>query len=126
MFPLCLALQQANAMASKRAAHDSSLMVNIFVRSPASSGAFLAVATTPLLLLLSKTKSEQFAAVLLAFIGAIYVGFGLQTGTRTRADCWPTAQFILRRSLKLGALLPPKTVASYACPGGPVSWRSGE
>jgi hypothetical protein len=84
MFPLCLALQQANAMASKRAAHDSSLMVNIFVRSPASSGAFLAVATTPLLLLLSKTKSEQFAAVLLAFIGAIYVGFGLQTGTRTQ------------------------------------------
>jgi hypothetical protein len=84
MFPLCLALRQANAMASKRAAHGSSLMVNIFVRSPASSGAFLAVAMTPLLLLLSKTQSEQFAAVLLAFIGAIYVGFGLQTGTRTQ------------------------------------------
>ena len=59
----------------------SSLMVNVVVRSPASSGAFLAVAMTPLLLLLSKTQSEQFAAVLLAFIGAICVGFGLQTGT---------------------------------------------
>jgi hypothetical protein len=84
MFPLCLALRQANAMASKRAAHGSSLMVNVFVRSPASSGAFLAVAMTQLLLLLSKTQSEQFAAVLLAFIGAIYVGFGLQTGTRAQ------------------------------------------
>jgi len=31
-----------------------------------------------------KTQSEQFTAVLLAFIGAIYVGFGLQTGTRTQ------------------------------------------
>ena len=27
-------------------------------------------------------QSEQFAAVLLAVIGAIYVGFGLQTGNR--------------------------------------------
>ncbi len=42
----------------------------------------VAVATIPLNLLLSKAQSEQFAAVLLAFIGAIYVGFGLQTGTR--------------------------------------------
>jgi hypothetical protein len=45
MFPLCLALRQANAMASKRAAHGSSLMVNVFVQSP--GGAFLAVAMTP-------------------------------------------------------------------------------
>jgi len=59
-------------------------MVNPFVRSPALSGAVLAVATTPLLLLLSKTHSEQFAAMLLAVIGAIYIGFGLQTGTRTQ------------------------------------------
>jgi hypothetical protein len=31
-----------------------------------------------------KDAIEQFAAVLLAFIGAFYVGFGLQTGTRAQ------------------------------------------
>jgi len=53
-----------------------------FAPSPAVIGALLAVATLPLHLLLSKMQSEQFAAVLLAVIGAIYVGFGLQTGNR--------------------------------------------
>jgi hypothetical protein len=53
-----------------------------FARSPASIGAQLAVATIPLHLLLTKTQSEQFAAVLLAVIGAIYIGFGLQLGSR--------------------------------------------
>ena len=43
-------------------------------------GALLAVATIPLHLLLSKTQSEQFAAVLLAACGAIYIGFSLQKG----------------------------------------------
>jgi hypothetical protein len=33
-------------------------------------------------LLLSKTQSEQFAALLLAVIGAIYIGFSLQKGNR--------------------------------------------
>jgi hypothetical protein len=47
-----------------------------FARSPAGIGAQLAVATIPLHLLLTKTQSEQFAAVLLAVIGAIYIGFG--------------------------------------------------
>jgi hypothetical protein len=59
-------------------------MINPFVRFPATAGAFLGVAMTPLVLLLSKPQSEQFAAVLLAFIGAIYIGFGLQTGSRTQ------------------------------------------
>jgi hypothetical protein len=58
--------------------------VNPFVRSHATTGALLALATTPLHLLFSKTQSEQFAAMLLAVIGAIYIGFGLQTGTRTQ------------------------------------------
>ena len=60
-------------------------MTNSFARSPAAAvGALLAVATIPLLLLLTKTQSEQFAAVILAVMGAIYVGFGLQKGTRAQ------------------------------------------
>jgi hypothetical protein len=53
-----------------------------FARSPAGIGALLAVATIPLHLLLTKTQSEQFAALLLAVIGAIYIGFSVQKGTR--------------------------------------------
>jgi hypothetical protein len=56
----------------------------LFARSPAAIGALLAVATLPLHLLFSRMHSEQFAAVLLAAIGAIYAGFGLQTGNRTQ------------------------------------------
>jgi hypothetical protein len=57
-------------------------MTNSFARSPAAAiGALLAVATIPLHLLFSKMQSEQFAAVLLAVTGAIYVGFGLQKGS---------------------------------------------
>jgi hypothetical protein len=57
------------------------LMTNSFARSPAAAmGALLAVATIPLHLLLSKKQSEQFAAVLLAACGAIYIGFSLQKG----------------------------------------------
>jgi hypothetical protein len=47
-------------------------------------GAVLAIATIPLHLLVSKTQSEQFAALLFAAIGAIYVEFGLQTGSRAQ------------------------------------------
>jgi hypothetical protein len=58
-------------------------MTNSFARSPAAAiGALLAAATIPLNLLLSRTQPEQFAAVLLAVIGAIYIGFSLQKGTR--------------------------------------------
>ncbi|MDQ6869094.1 MAG: hypothetical protein M3178_12110 [Pseudomonadota bacterium] len=60
-------------------------MTNSFARSPAAAmGALLAMATIPLHLLLSKTQSEQFAAVILAMMGAIYLGFSLQTGTRSQ------------------------------------------
>ncbi len=57
-----------------------------FIRaiSAAAIGALLAAATIPLHLLLSKTQSEQFAAVLFAVTGAIYVGFSLQKGIRAR------------------------------------------
>jgi hypothetical protein len=56
-------------------------MTNSFARSPAAAiGALLAMATIPLHLLLSKTQSEQFAAVLIAVAGAIYIGFSLQKG----------------------------------------------
>ena len=49
-------------------------MTNSFARSPAAAvGALLAVATIPLLLLLTKTQSEQFAAMILAAMGAIYI-----------------------------------------------------
>jgi hypothetical protein len=60
-------------------------MTNSFARSPAAAmGALLAVATIPLHLLLSKMQSEQFAAMLLATCGAIYIGFSLQKGTRAQ------------------------------------------
>jgi hypothetical protein len=60
-------------------------MTNSFARSPAAAiDALLAAATIPLNLLLSQTQSEQFAAVLLAVIGAIYIGFSLQKGTRAQ------------------------------------------
>jgi hypothetical protein len=60
-------------------------MTNSFARSPAAAiGALLAVATIPLNLILSKAQSEQFAAVILAVMGAIYVGFGLQKGDRAQ------------------------------------------
>ncbi|MGH6801224.1 MAG: hypothetical protein ACRECZ_07415 [Methylocella sp.] len=60
-------------------------MSGSFARSPAAAiGALLAAATIPLNLLLSKTQSEQFAAVILAVMGAIYIGFSLQKGDRAQ------------------------------------------
>jgi hypothetical protein len=60
-------------------------MTNSFARSPAAAiGALLGAATIPLNLLLSKTQPEQFAAVLLAVIGAIGIGFSLQEGNRAQ------------------------------------------
>jgi hypothetical protein len=59
-------------------------MANFLTRSPAAIGAALSVAMFPLHLFFSQTQSEQFVAVLLAAIGVIYVGFGLQTGNRAR------------------------------------------
>jgi hypothetical protein len=69
-------------------------MINPFVQYPAFSGGLVAIAMTPLLLLLPKPQSEQFAAVLVAFIGAIYAGFGMQTGTR--------AQIVIEWTVALG------------------------
>jgi hypothetical protein len=60
-------------------------MTNSFARPPAAAiGALLAVATIPLNLLLLKAPSEQFAAMILAVMGAMYIGFGLQKGNRTQ------------------------------------------
>jgi hypothetical protein len=59
-------------------------MANLLTWLPATIGAVLAIATIPLHLLVSKTQSEQFAALLLAAIGAIYVEFGQQTGSRAQ------------------------------------------
>ncbi len=56
-------------------------MANFVAGRPAAIGAILAIATIPLHLFLSKAHSEQFAAVLLATMGAIYAGFGLQKGS---------------------------------------------
>ncbi len=58
------------------------LMANFLTRLPAAIGALLAIATIPLHMLISKTQAEQFSV--LAAIGAIYVGFGLQTGNCAR------------------------------------------
>lgn len=61
------------------------LMTNSLAPSPAAAmGGLLAVATIPLHFLLSKTQSEQIAAVLAAVIGAIYIGFSLQKGDRVQ------------------------------------------
>ncbi|HZM08448.1 MAG TPA: DUF6010 family protein [Methylocella sp.] len=65
-----------------------------FARSSTGIGAQLAVATIPLHLLLTKTQSEQFAAVLLAVIGAIYIGFGLQQGSRRQIATELTAAIV--------------------------------
>jgi hypothetical protein len=60
-------------------------VTNSFARSPAAAvGALIAVATIPFLLLLTKAQSEQFAAMILAAMGAIYIGFGLQKGSRAQ------------------------------------------
>ena len=55
-------------------------MANFFTRPPAAIGAMLAIATVPLHMFLSKLHSQQFAALLLAVMGAIYAGFALQKG----------------------------------------------
>ena len=65
-----------------------------FARSSTGIGAQLAVATIPLHLLLTKTQSEQFAAVLLAVIGAIYIGFGQQQGSRRQIATELTAAIV--------------------------------
>jgi hypothetical protein len=77
-----------------------------FARSPAGIGAQLAVATIPLHLLLTKTQSEQFAAVLLAVIGAIYIGFSLQQGSRRQiaTELVPPPYSLPRRWRPFGAL----------------------
>jgi hypothetical protein len=59
-------------------------MANFLVRPAAAIGAMLAITTIPLHLYLSKPHSEQFSAVLLAGVGAVYVGFGLQKGNRSQ------------------------------------------
>jgi chromate transport protein ChrA len=59
-------------------------MANFLVRPAAAIGAMLAIATIPLHLYLSKPHSEQFSAVLLAGVGAVCVGFGLQKGNRSQ------------------------------------------
>jgi hypothetical protein len=59
-------------------------MANFLVGPPAAIGAVLAIATIPLHLFLSKAHSEQFAALLLACMGAIYAGFGLQKGNSSQ------------------------------------------
>jgi hypothetical protein len=59
-------------------------MANLLTWLPVTIGAVLAIAMIPLHLLVSKTQSEQFAALLLAAIGAIYVEFGQQTGSRAQ------------------------------------------
>jgi hypothetical protein len=55
-----------------------------FALSPAAIGAVLAVATTPLHLLISRMQSEQFAAEILAVTAAVYIGFRLQKGNRVQ------------------------------------------
>jgi hypothetical protein len=55
-------------------------VANFFAGRPAQIGAVLAIATAPLHLFLTKLQSEQFAALLLACMGAIYAGFALQKG----------------------------------------------
>jgi hypothetical protein len=59
-------------------------MANFFTGPPATIGAILGIATIPLHLYLSQEHSEQFAAVLLAGCGAIYIGFGLQKGNQSQ------------------------------------------
>jgi hypothetical protein len=49
-------------------------MANFFTGPPAAIGAMLAIVTVPLHMFLSKLHSEQFAALLLAVMGAIYAG----------------------------------------------------
>ena len=56
-------------------------MTNFLLSRPAAIGAALAFATVPLHLYMSKSHSEQFAAMLLVGVGAVYIGFGLQKGT---------------------------------------------
>ena len=55
-------------------------VADFFTGRPAAIGAMLAIATVPLHLFLTKLQSEQFAALLLACMGAIYAGFALQKG----------------------------------------------
>jgi hypothetical protein len=59
-------------------------MANFIVGRPAAIGAIAAIATIPVHLFSSKAHSEQFAAVLLAMMGAIYAGFGLQKGNSSQ------------------------------------------
>ncbi|HWX13345.1 MAG TPA: hypothetical protein VNY06_00455, partial [Methylocella sp.] len=59
-------------------------MANFLARPAAAIGAMLAFATVPLHLYLSKAHSEQFAAMLLAGVGAVYIGFGLQKGNQSQ------------------------------------------
>jgi hypothetical protein len=59
-------------------------MANFIVGRPAAIGAIAAIATIPVHLFLLKAHSEQFAAVLLAMMGAIYAGFGLQKGNSSQ------------------------------------------
>jgi hypothetical protein len=59
-------------------------MASFLSRPAAAIGALLALAAVPLPLYLSKTHSEEFAAVFLAAAGAVYIGFGLQKGNQSQ------------------------------------------
>jgi 4-amino-4-deoxy-L-arabinose transferase-like glycosyltransferase len=59
-------------------------MANFRLNRPAAIGAVLALAAVPLPLYLSKTHSEEFAAVFLAAACAVYIGFGLQKGNQSQ------------------------------------------
>jgi hypothetical protein len=59
-------------------------MANFLMRPAVAIGATLALASAPLQLYLSKTRSEEFAAVFLAAAAALYIGFGLQKGNQSQ------------------------------------------
>lgn len=56
-------------------------MTNLSFPSPSLIGIMLSLASLPLHFLLGKTHSIQLASIILAVIGAIYVGFALQKGS---------------------------------------------
>lgn len=89
-------------------------MANFLTGRPAAIGAALAIVTVPPHLLFTKLQSEQFVAVLLACMGAIYAGFALQKGNLSQIAAEAGAAIVCFAGA-LAALWMSAWVVPFAC-----------
>lgn len=84
----------------------------------AGIGGMLALASLPLHVILDRPASEQVAAIMLAAIGAIYIGFALQDGRLRTVQIEASVGVLFLCCAVIGATIQPWAIpAAYAAHG---------